>query len=151
MYLYASDSSSYRLKIYTANLEPGVHQMILKFTPDPAKQAEVFEKLIEFTLLGPTGVSQSNKALSNMSINSIFPNPVQSSVHLDYNIGIEGMTKLYITDIKGRIICTLVDQVMGPGNYLEECYIGDIAPPGLYFIILQQKNTSQIGELIISK
>lgn len=76
----------------------------------------------------------------------IYPNPSENILNIQYYLDMHSEVKLLITDIKGNIIDTIINENQETGNYNID-FRTDKLPSGTYFIILTcngQKTTKQI-------
>ena len=71
-----------------------------------------------------------------VSLSEVRPNPASSSVEIDYHLGEEGPTKLYLQDMLGRTALVIRDGWMKPGSYSDQVNIGEL-PSGAYRLVLR--------------
>jgi hypothetical protein len=64
------------------------------------------------------------------------PNPAQAMTAIDFGVIENGHTLLYITDLSGRKVKTLIDKELIPGRYQYYLDTQDL-PQGTYFYILE--------------
>ncbi len=64
------------------------------------------------------------------------PNPSINSAYLEYSIngGTQKNLELFITDINGRKVASLMNTTLSPGDYAEDIDVGNLAS-GRYFLI----------------
>ncbi len=51
------------------------------------------------------------------SLGSAFPNPVSAATRIRYSVSTPGTVRLRIFDVSGRVVRTLVNEIMKPGEY----------------------------------
>src|ERR1051326_6285718 len=84
-------------------------------------------------------------------INSIYPNPSQGHLILDFTMMSEGNTCIRVSDILGRNIYTLEQGAqLSKGRYEKEFDL-DQLQPGVYFITLQNEKETITRRFIIEK
>ncbi len=87
---------------------------------------------------------------SNSAINTLYPNPPNEGLTIDFNILEDGITKLYITDMIGEKRQSIIDAQMTSGNHIINTNVKDLES-GVYNIILQTQNEVLKQRLIIVK
>ena len=61
-----------------------------------------------------------------------YPNPFREYTYIDYSLPETGNVQLYITDISGKLIKSLINEIQPEGNYKTEVD-GSALNPGIYF------------------
>ncbi|MBL7013500.1 MAG: T9SS type A sorting domain-containing protein [Candidatus Marinimicrobia bacterium] len=96
---------------------------------------------------------------SNISITNIFPNPFNPSTTIQFDLvetwrvghpAVSRATSLRIFDITGRVVETLVDEKMGPGNH-EIRWNASGFSSGVYFAVLTQGLRTTSQKMILMK
>ncbi len=98
---------------------------------------------IEFTLTDDNGIPQSvligyrlpGTALGEVSLGQNHPNPFTQSTEIPFYLDEISQVRLYITDLNGHLIKTLLDQEMSSGA-VTYTLPGEYLAPGMYFLIL---------------
>jgi uncharacterized protein (TIGR03790 family) len=78
------------------------------------------------------------------------PNPVRGRVEIDYALIEEGRTKLYLTDIEGRIVTVLVEENQKPGAHTVEFDATNVES-GLYFYVLETPTARLVRPMHVMK
>ena len=89
---------------------------------------------------------------STISITNIFPNPFNPTTTIQFNVPVETrlIASLRIYDITGRMVETLLDEKMDPGNHEVQWNASHI-PSGVYFVQLISGETMQTEKIILLK
>ena len=107
-------------------------------------------------------LATENKLFSvpnDISIKKIYPNPFNPTTTIRFNIGVETQPRhsagkhaasLRIFDITGRVVETLVNGELLPGEHEIQWNASDQAS-GIYFVKLLQGNKTEIKKLILLK
>lgn len=90
-----------------------------------------------------TGIT---KALSNVSLFSVFPNPVSQHATILFNTTAIGNVNVTVFDANGKVVSVLANESMLPG--LHSLSTSDLAK-GSYFITLQNGNKLSTQKLIV--
>jgi hypothetical protein len=115
------------------------------FTPDP------------FEILLITGVSERPAVPDppGVFLEMPFPNPLHGSVTISYSIEKSGMTNLQIYNLSGKLVRTLVEQMMKPDHY---SFIwdgrderGEKLASGIFFVQLKSQNISRSRKIVLLK
>jgi hypothetical protein len=86
----------------------------------------------------------------SLSLGPYYPNPVSSSVQIEYSLIEEGKTELTLADNTGRHIATLIDEPMKPGRYSLR-FATDGLPSGLYFLALQTPTVQLVRGMVVAR
>lgn len=88
-------------------------------------------------------------------IGSIYPNPFNPSTTIEYQVSAPAEVKLEIYNLKGQLICTLVDQPRDAGSYIATWQGLDHehrpVASGIYFCRLQAGGREEIRKLCLMK
>ena len=79
-----------------------------------------------------------------------FPNPFNNSTTVSYSLPVDGFVELYLFDIKGRKIDTLVKGIRSAGIYTFN-YDANNLSSGVYFLNLKSDGHSEIIKMILMK
>ncbi|MFC1555922.1 T9SS type A sorting domain-containing protein [candidate division KSB1 bacterium] len=103
----------------------------------------------------PTAIQDYPKTKISTDLVSIYPNPTNSSVNISFHLLNREYTKLSVYDIHGRLINTILNTELPPGEYLGHwnCHneFDQIVSSGVYILRLQLKNRNYISRVIILK
>ncbi|MFZ1730690.1 MAG: choice-of-anchor D domain-containing protein [Bacteroidota bacterium] len=78
------------------------------------------------------------------------PNPFNASTLIEFETIEKGPVKLYVLDLLGRMVRTLVDQPLDPGKYERVLELRDV-PSGSYLCVLQTATASRMIRLQLLK
>ncbi|MBN1327713.1 MAG: choice-of-anchor L domain-containing protein [Candidatus Cloacimonetes bacterium] len=86
---------------------------------------------------------------------SVSPNPFNPSTEISFEIAESGMISLYVYDLKGRKINTLIAEELAAGYHsciwTGNDYKGSSCNSGIYFAVLEWKGNRQITKLMLIK
>jgi len=85
-----------------------------------------------------------------IDLKPVRPNPVSSVAQIEYEVVEQGRTELYITDLFGRTVKTLVDGDILPGHYVVTFNAADLLS-GPYQYVLQTPTKVLSRQMIIRK
>lgn len=83
-------------------------------------------------------------------LNKIYPNPFNPSAVIEYSIAEEGLCRIQIVDLGGRVIHDLVNGYRAAGNFKSE-WTPVNASTGVYIVRLQQNNKSILRKIVYVK
>lgn len=85
----------------------------------------------------------------------LFPNPVRSRTQIAWHVPIGGQVSLRLYDATGRLVHTLVDATMSPGDYLiswdRRVDKSRTVAPGVYFCQLSTPDGLEKQKLVVGK
>jgi hypothetical protein len=84
----------------------------------------------------PTGVKPRPEIPNGFSLSQNYPNPFNPSTKINFSIGKPSNVKLFINDILGRKVATLINAQMNTGSYTYEFNASRFAS-GVYFYSLE--------------
>jgi len=87
---------------------------------------------------------------NNFTLLSAYPNPFNSMVTIRYSVEIFGEVSVQVYDITGRLVETLVDGIIQPGNHGIK-WDASNQSSGIYFVIFENGNSSLTQKLILLK
>lgn len=91
------------------------------------------------------------KADSHESLEAnVYPNPFNPVATIQYTIEAEGHVALTVYDILGKVVRTLVDDVVSPGTHNAR-FAAEEMPSGLYLYHLQYGGQEKIGKMFLVK
>lgn len=79
-----------------------------------------------------------------------YPNPFNPVTNIAFDIPQKGNVKLYVFDILGREIATLVNQVMDPGSYRFDYNASELSS-GIYFYKLETDGFTNVKKMMLVK
>ena len=77
----------------------------------------------------------------------VYPNPTTGEFTVEFTVKETGAVKLFVMDMNGRILSTVLDKDMPSGNYIYSSNINNVAS-GIYFTTLQSKGENASSKLI---
>jgi flagellar hook assembly protein FlgD len=84
-----------------------------------------------------------------------YPNPFNSSTTIKYTIPGESYVKVSVFNVQGQRVNVLVDQVQEPGyksiNWNGRSQSGYVLPSGVYFVVVQQNNETEVKKVMMIK
>lgn len=86
----------------------------------------------------------------NYSVSAIKPNPVSSTAHIEYELGLPGLVHLDLYNVLGRHIRTIVNGDQSKGKHTASFSTEGI-PSGEYIYVLKSLEYEHKGSVIISK
>jgi hypothetical protein len=78
------------------------------------------------------------------------PNPFNPITTISFDIPVNAHVRLYIYDVLGNQVATLVDQHSAPGSY-SVTWNASVHPSGIYFCSLQTDQNHQIQKMLLLK
>lgn len=97
----------------------------------------------------PTSVEEEqNFTAKQFALASAYPNPFNSMTRLAFNLPISGQTRLAVYDLNGRLVKTLVDDMLNAGTH---SLIFDSAglPSGVYLYRLESGGVSAVKKMVL--
>ncbi len=79
-----------------------------------------------------------------------YPNPFNATTTLRFSVGTTDLWSLRVFDITGRLVETLNDEHINPGEHEINWHAENVSS-GLYFVQLQSGNNVQTQKLILLK
>ena len=87
---------------------------------------------------------------AEFSLNEIYPNPFNPITTINYSIETYGNASLLIYDLRGRIVESLVDEILEPGTHRIQWMATNI-PSGIYFAELKSGSYREIRKITLLK
>jgi len=84
------------------------------------------------------------------AIDSVWPNPFNSTTQINYSVPIQGKIELIIFDQNGRFVQNLVNENMQPGRY-NATFSADNLSTGIYFVLMNTPTGIRTAKLILIK
>ncbi len=85
-----------------------------------------------------------------ISLGRNIPNPVSNYTKINFEVAETGVTKIYLVDILGNKVKTVVNKELKPGGYEIEIDCTDL-PSGVYSYILQTPTVRLVRRMDVSK
>ena len=89
-------------------------------------------------------------APTEFSLSSAYPNPFNSSCHLEFALPVRSKVRLIVCDQRGRQISGLVDGEMEPGHHTVT-WDATSLPAGIYLAQMEASNVRFIQKLVLIK
>jgi hypothetical protein len=100
--------------------------------------------------VGLLGLQNNNEIPSEFYLYQNYPNPFNPSTNIKFDIPENGIVKLNIYDITGRIISELVNDNMSAGSYSYDFKAAGLSS-GIYFYKIESADFVQIRKMILVK
>ena len=102
---------------------------------------------------------QKSESIPESRLGLIYPNPFSQTITVNYEIAEnkEALTKvqLMVYDVNGRLVSTLVDQMMQPGCYTTSWNgdndSGGTASYGTYFVLFRAGTVKEVNKIMLIK
>jgi uncharacterized protein (TIGR02145 family) len=102
---------------------------------------------------------QKSESIPESRLGLIYPNPFSQTITVNYEIAEnkEALTKvqLMVYDVNGRLVSTLVDQMMQSGCYTTSWNgdndSGGAAPYGTYFVLFRAGTVKEVNKIMLIK
>ncbi|PKL86904.1 MAG: hypothetical protein CVV22_02095 [Ignavibacteriae bacterium HGW-Ignavibacteriae-1] len=101
-------------------------------------RVNIFDKAGSFTLTGYCieGGPRLFDPNGRISLSQNEPNPAVEKTNITIEVVETGVTKLYISDIFGRVVRNVIESSLSPGEHQFSVFTGDLSS-GVYFYILE--------------
>jgi hypothetical protein len=86
---------------------------------------------------------------SEMQINSLYPNPSNNYITVDFSIDKEQDLKIFVYDIKGRLLIQNTNYFL-PGLYNQQINISQL-PSGIYFLKILSREKQKVLKFTVIK
>ena len=87
---------------------------------------------------------------TEMALNPAYPNPFNPSTNLSYTLADEGVIKLSIYDINGRVVESIVDSYQYAGTYNISWNASNFSS-GIYFVSLSTNSNLLTQKIMLVK
>ena len=98
-------------------------------------------------VIGATAIESENVRVDVVALKPVYPNPVQTSGYIGFELPAPAQVKLSVFDVLGREVAVLVDGALPAGRHELTVDTGDW-PSGIYFYTLQSGNFRSTQTLI---
>lgn len=106
---------------------------------------------VTFHNISITGINPiSGSTPEKFSLMQNFPNPFNPSTSIRFDLQESGFTKLYIYDVLGKTLSTLVNENLRAGSYEVNWNASDY-PSGVYFYRLESGGFSEVRKMVLVK
>jgi Tol biopolymer transport system component len=106
-------------------------------------------------ILAPTGVTRGPSPVPSVRLYQNAPNPFNPSTRIRYELSRAGPARLRVYDVRGRLVATLVDEVLQAGphsvTWLGRDGSGRVAASGVYFYKLEAEGASLSMKMVLLK
>lgn len=109
--------------------------------------AETGENYEPLDIVGDPSTDVKERKTTIKSINA-YPNPARDQVRFEFSIQQQGLVKLYLTDMKGKIVKRIIEEDKLPGEYQQQVDVANLAS-GSYFYHLEIGKATSIKLLTI--
>jgi len=79
-----------------------------------------------------------------------YPNPFNPSTTIKFDLAKAGPVELYVYDVRGRLISTIVDSEMEPGSHAVDWASADL-PSGVYLCRLRTGRFAKTIKMVLQK
>lgn len=140
---------------YTAPAVPGVDTIYsngnsVNFTGGFDGDSWNFASNRAVTIITPTGVASVSGVPVEFALSQNFPNPFNPETNITFSITEKSKTSLEITDITGRVVQNIVNEVLAPGIYSVK-WNASAYPSGVYFYSLVSGGKREVKKLTLIK
>ena len=87
---------------------------------------------------------------SAFSLGAAYPNPFNAAVRIPYSVPSASRVLVTLTDMNGRQIAKLVDEVKPAGTF-EVSWVATNAPAGIYLVRMSAANYDRTERLVFLK
>jgi len=109
----------------------------------------------EITVGGGTGVADQVAVVKEYSLSENYPNPFNPTTAINYTAPVSGHVKLVVYNTLGRVVNTLVDNVVAAGKHTVTWdgtnSAGQQMATGVYFYTLETESFSQTKKMMLVK
>ena len=106
--------------------------------------------VFEVTFSPTTSIAVESQTPSHFSLESVYPNPAKSSVHVALAVDSMSEISVKMVDMLGRVLSEDLFSVLGPGRHDLELPL-DHLPSGVYSIVVSSSTGRQISQVIVSR
>ncbi|MHB8930132.1 MAG: two-component regulator propeller domain-containing protein [Melioribacteraceae bacterium] len=100
----------------------------------------------------PTAVEETESIPTSFSLNQNYPNPFNPETVISYQLPVSGKVRLSVSDLLGREVAVLVDEVQSAGIHHSTFSTARTAlSSGVYFYKLQTENFVDVKKMMIIK
>ncbi len=97
-----------------------------------------------------TNAFDENYTPREFSLSQNFPNPFNPATTIHFSVASTHTSQLQIVDIMGRVVKTLIDEQLSPGEY-SITWDGTTHPSGIYFVRLTSGKKMKTVKMILLK
>ena len=80
----------------------------------------------------------------------VYPNPFVHTIGISFRVTLQGIVKVKVLDINGRILESLMDKILLPGKYDLQWKPTNL-PPGVYIVYYSQLNSTESRRIVYIK
>ncbi|MFN8239444.1 MAG: T9SS type A sorting domain-containing protein [Bacteroidales bacterium] len=97
-----------------------------------------------------TAIEKTRQIDGDITLRQNFPNPFSNTTKAVIKLDSKAKTSLVVYNISGKVVCTLADAVMEPGEYTFEFNSGSL-PEGVYYIRLRSGSKTSTRTMVKMK
>ena len=106
---------------------------------------------VTFHNISITGITPINSSIpEKYSLGQNYPNPFNPATNIQIDVAQSGFTKLYVYDMLGRIVSTLVNENLTAGSYKVNWNASGFTS-GVYFYRLETERYYEVRKMILIK
>ena len=113
--------------------------------------SDTFRVIFDFE----TGLASKDLTPKKFELLQNYPNPFNPTTTIRFKLPVKSDVKLYVYDVLGQRVRTLINKSMTPGSYKvvwdAKSDAGNPVAAGLYFYELRAKNFRQVRKMILMK
>jgi hypothetical protein len=98
----------------------------------------------------PTGITERPEIPNEFSLSQNYPNPFNPTTNINFSISKPSMVKLFIYDVLGRKVATLINNQMNTGSYIYNFDASRFAS-GVYFYSLEAGDFKVTKKMMLLK
>ena len=110
----------------------------------------VFSVWFKFTTIGTSNITGNSELPKEFKLYNNYPNPFNPSTKIKFDIPKSSLVKLFVYDVLGREIKTLVNEKLNAGRF-EVSWDGSDYPSGVYFYRLVTDKYVDVKKMLMIK
>lgn len=158
-----SPTDSWRRVVQTMPASQGTYSWVIPNTPTTHARIRISDRQTgtvidssdgEFTITGPTSVSDLSGTPTTYELHQNYPNPFNPSTVITYGVPKDGFVTLKVFNMIGQEVATLVSEQLPAGRYsatFDTQKLSGNASSGLYFYRLTAGEFSEIRKMMLLK
>lgn len=101
----------------------------------------------DINIAAPSGIEEQTDSPLNLSV---YPNPMNETTEISFNLNKSGNVKLEVLDVVGKQVYQLVNNKIDAGQHLYSLSKDKIGAAGFYFIKLTNEGQSYIQKIVVN-